>query len=237
VPANEHYEIAAYEGLVTMAEAMGEMEVVELLTENLEQEKTALEKLKATAKRLAQNGANTELDGEVEVELARGAGRELQALDKLYAQHGSLARGMAFRVLRDRELAEDAVQEAFLDLWRTAGEFDAGRASVRTWICVLVHRRAVDIARREARRRLTDDGPEPLDPQSYTTEEVVLLRFEQDRVRDALAELSTPQRELVELAYYGGLTQAELAHRFDLPLGTVKSRMFAALRLLAVALA
>ena len=162
--------------------------------------------------------------------LSRAASGDNEALECLYRAHRAVAHGVAFRVLRDAALAEDAVQEGFLDLWRTASGFDAKRAPVRAWLCVLVHRRAVDLARREARRYVVD-GRQP-DPHaaSYTAEDVAVLRYDRRRVRDALARLPGSQRELLEHAYWGGLTQPQLAERFGLPLGTVKSRTFEALR-------
>ncbi|HET8607418.1 MAG TPA: sigma-70 family RNA polymerase sigma factor [Gaiellaceae bacterium] len=169
--------------------------------------------------------------------LERTAGGDERALAELYRRHGPLCRTRAFRVLRDHALAEDAVQEAFLDLWRTAAGFDPDRAAVATWLCVLVHRRAVDIARREARRRHADELLPALDPASYTAEETLLLLLDRRRVRSALIELSPAHRQVVELAFYGGLTHSELARRLCVPLGTVKSRMTAALGRLAVVLA
>lgn len=168
--------------------------------------------------------------------LARVATGDALALAVLHRRHSSLARGIAFRVLRDGHLADDAVQEAFVDLWKTAKKFDSSRSSVRSWICVLAHRRAVDLARREARRRLGDGEAADLDPESYSAEDAVMLRLEQRTVRDALEQLQGHHRELLELAYYGGLTQTQLAQRFDLPLGTVKSRTFEALRRLGTTL-
>lgn len=159
--------------------------------------------------------------------LAEAAGGCERSFRVLVERHLPLCRRRAYDVLRDAALAEDAVQEAFVDLWRTASVFDASRASVRTWLCVLVHRRAVDIARREARRRRTQavDADRSLDPASYTAEELLLLRVERRRVQAALAGLPATQRRLLELAYYGGLTQSQLATRLEVPLGTVKSRM------------
>ena len=148
-----------------------------------------------------------------------------------------MARAVAFRVLRDHDLAEDAVQEAFVDLWKSAKTFDPARSSIRGWICVLAHRRAVDLARRETRRRTADGHAGEVDAGSHSAEEAVLQRLEQRGVRAALEQLNDRHRELLELAYYGGLTQSQLAERFGLPLGTVKSRMFEALRKLSVALA
>jgi len=175
-------------------------------------------------------GQNLDADREL---LARAAAGDNEALKSLYRSHRAVAHGVALRVLRDAELAEDAIQEGFLDLWRTAPGFDAERSSVRGWLCVLVHRRAVDLARREARRHAADDDQRPApDRASYTAEEIAIVRYDQRRVRSALRRLPQRQRELIEHAYWGGLTQPQLAERFGLPLGTVKSRTFEALRLL-----
>lgn len=162
--------------------------------------------------------------------LARASAGDNEALKSLYRSHRAVAYGVALRVLRDAALAEDAVQEGFLDLWRTASGFDAERSSVRGWLCVLVHRRAVDLARREARRHAADDQLSAPDRSSYTAEEIVIVRYDQRRVRRALRRLPQAHRELLEHAYWGGLTQPQLAERFGLPLGTVKSRTFEALR-------
>jgi len=152
------------------------------------------------------------------------------ALAELYDRVGRVAYGLAFRVLRDDRLAEDAVQEAFLGVWRTAAGFRAERAKASTWILTLVHRRAVDLVRREERRRT-----EPLDDEtrdaatSESAEGAAWLGFERERVQGALRQLPDAQREAIELAYYGGYSQSELAERLGMPLGTIKSRMFAGL--------
>ena len=150
------------------------------------------------------------------------------ALGVLYDRFGPLAYGLAFRILRDRALAEDAVQEAFLAVWRSADAYKRERAKPSTWILTVVHRRAVDLVRREERRR-----GEPLEaapePTSGPADEDVTLRTRRAAVQAALTELPDDQRQALELAYYGGLTQSELAERLGVPLGTVKSRMFAGL--------
>ncbi|CAN5258150.1 sigma-70 family RNA polymerase sigma factor [soil metagenome] len=154
------------------------------------------------------------------------------ALAELYDRVGRVAYGLAFRVLRDDRLAEDAVQEAFLGVWRTAAAFRAERAKASTWILTLVHRRAVDLVRREERRRtepLPDDVPTRPQDATDAADEAAWLRFERERVQAALKQLPDVQREAIELAYYGGYSQSELAERLGLPLGTVKSRMFAGL--------
>jgi RNA polymerase sigma factor (sigma-70 family) len=161
--------------------------------------------------------------------VARG---EETALAELYDRVGRIAYGLALRIVRDERLAEDAVQEGFLAVWRSAATFRAERAKASTWILTLVHRRAVDIVRREERRRT-----ESLDVEAAAsagdavapTDEAAWLRFERDRVQAALGQLPDVQREALELAYYGGYSQSELAARLGVPLGTIKSRMFAGL--------
>jgi RNA polymerase sigma factor (sigma-70 family) len=160
--------------------------------------------------------------------LALIARADEHALAELYRRFGRLAYGLAFRILRDDALAQDAVQEAFLGVWRGAHRFSAERAKPSTWLLTLVHRRAVDLVRREERRRA-----EPLEPEAEATsagsaDEAELLT-RREAVRTALRQLPPEQREAIELAYYGGYTQSELAERLGQPLGTIKSRMFTGL--------
>jgi RNA polymerase sigma factor (sigma-70 family) len=152
-----------------------------------------------------------------------------QALAELYDRFGRIAYGLALRILRDEALAQDAVQEAFLAVWRSADRFLAERAKASTWILTLVHRRSVDLVRREDRRRgePLESAAEPAAP--TTTEDEATLGFERRIVQEALAQLTPEQRETLELGYYGGLTQTELAERLGQPLGTIKSRMFTGL--------
>ncbi len=131
-------------------------------------------------------------------------------------------------MLRDPALAEDAVQDAFLAAWRTAASFDPRRGKAQTWLLTLVHRRAVDVVRREERRRSDTLDEAPVDA-SASTEEEAAVRAQRRAVQSALAQLPDDQREALQLSYYGGLTQAELADRLGIPLGTVKSRVFAGL--------
>lgn len=153
---------------------------------------------------------------------------DAEALAELYDRFGRVAYGLALRIVRDPGLAEDAVQEGFLAVWRSAGRFVAERAKASTWILTLVHRRAVDVVRREEPRR-----GEPLEsaPQGAggATDEEAWLRLRRSRVQEALRRLPDKQREALELAYYGGFTQSELADRLGEPLGTIKSRMFSGL--------
>ena len=160
--------------------------------------------------------------------VALAARSEESALAELYDRFGRTAYGLALRILRDAALAEDAVQDAFLTLWRTAPRFvpEHGRAS--TWILTLVHRRAVDTGRREQRRR-ADSLERAPEPSIEGVDEDAWLRFQRERVQAALRLLPDAQREAIELAYYGGFSQSELAERLGQPLGTIKSRMFSGL--------
>jgi RNA polymerase sigma factor (sigma-70 family) len=158
--------------------------------------------------------------------VALAARSEQPALAELYDRFGRPAYGLALRVLRDETLAEDAVQDAFLSVWRTAPRFVPERGKASTWILTLVHRRAVDLVRREERRRTDALEPEAEGPSAPPVDEEAWLRLQRERVQSALRQLPDQQREAIELAYYGGFTQSELAERLGQPLGTIKSRMF-----------
>jgi RNA polymerase sigma factor (sigma-70 family) len=175
---------------------------------------------------LAHRRRLTELSDEQLLE-AIAAGDE-SALGVLYDRFGRIAFGVALRVLRDRALAEDAVQEAFLAIWRSAERYRIERAKPSTWVLTLVHRRAVDLVRREDRRR-AEPLHEPAEDAGGEVPDEADLRDRRAAVQAALQQLPEEQRQALELAYYGGYTQSELAERLGVPLGTVKSRMFAGL--------
>jgi len=178
--------------------------------------------------------------GETDETLVAGlvAGR-LDALDQLYDRHRTMAYSIALRVTNDPAVAEDVVQEAFLGVWRNAARYAEGRGSVRTWLLSIVHHRAIDAVRR---RRPTTDLPEPdagPSPDALTLPDVwpeVAGRLDREAIVNALTTLSPPQREAIELAYWGGLTQQEIAQRTAAPLGTVKSRVRLGLLALRAAL-
>jgi RNA polymerase sigma-70 factor (ECF subfamily) len=156
--------------------------------------------------------------------IARG---ELGALDELYERYKTMAYSIAYRITNDATLAEDVVQDAFLGAWRNAARYIEGRGSVKTWLLSIVHHRAIDAVRR---RRATVDLPAATDapPAALRLPDVwveVAAKLEAADVRAALAALTDVQREAIELAYFGGLTQVEIAERTNTPLGTVKSRM------------
>jgi RNA polymerase sigma-70 factor, ECF subfamily len=159
--------------------------------------------------------------------LARISGGELAALEDLYDRYKTMAYSIAYRITNDATLAEDVVQDAFLGAWRNAARYVVGRGSVKTWLLAIVHHRAIDAIRR---RRPTTELPE-IDaalPEALTLPDVwaeVSANLDSVTVREALVALSDVQREALELAYFGGLTQQEIADRTGTPLGTVKSRM------------
>lgn len=159
--------------------------------------------------------------------LERVAAGELRALEELYDRYRTMAYSIALRITADATLAEDVVQEAYLGAWRNAARYVEGRGSVKTWLLSIVHHRAVDAIRR---RRPTIELPdrEDIPPPGLTLPDIwsdVAANLDREAVRAALGTLSAVQREAIELAYFGGLTQQEIAARTDTPLGTVKSRM------------
>ena len=164
-----------------------------------------------------------------EAVIALVARSDQSALAELYDRFGRLAYGVALRVVRDERLAEDAVQEGFLTAWRTADRFMPERAKAGTWLLTLVHRRAVDLVRREERRRAESLPDDVAHASAESAEEDAWLRFERERVQSALKRLPDQQREALELAYYGGFSQSELAERLGQPVGTIKSRMLVGL--------
>jgi RNA polymerase sigma-70 factor, ECF subfamily len=161
-------------------------------------------------------------------------------MERLYDRFASLVFGIALRVLRDRALAEEVVQETFVAAWKHAQRFDPARASARTWIAMIAHRRAVDSVRRQrfhdvVRIEIGDEVPGA--PVAADALVEVLGRLDRDRVQVALASITHAQRQCIELAYYRGLTQQEIAVTIGAPLGTVKSRVRSGLMGLRAALA
>jgi RNA polymerase sigma-70 factor (ECF subfamily) len=161
--------------------------------------------------------------------LARAAAADQDAFRRLYERHSGAALALALRVLQSRGEAEEVVQEVFVELWRRAAAYDRTRGQVRSWILTITRNRAIDLMRARGvaqRSRLRQpDPPEATEPASDR------LENEQDRRRiaTALTALPAEQREVIELAYFQGLTQSEIAQRTGTPLGTVKTRVRAAM--------
>jgi RNA polymerase sigma-70 factor (ECF subfamily) len=138
---------------------------------------------------------------------------------------------VALRILSDRGAAEDVVQEAFLAVWRRGFTFQTGRGSLRSWICTIVRNRAIDRLRGDRHRTRLDTPMEGESIEPLTTDPwaAVALELSGEEVRKALAELPAEQRQTIELAYYGGYSQSEIAAAMEVPLGTVKGRVRIAL--------
>jgi RNA polymerase sigma-70 factor (ECF subfamily) len=156
----------------------------------------------------------------------------------LYQRHATVAYSLAYRITGTAGAAEDVTQDAFLSAWRSATRYDAARGSVRTWLLSIVQHRAVDALRRRnprERREIDDDGLAERLESSRRTDEEVADREQADAVRGLLAELPHEQRQVIELAYFRGFTQTEIAEVIGAPLGTVKGRMRLALAKLRAA--
>jgi RNA polymerase sigma-70 factor (ECF subfamily) len=168
-------------------------------------------------------------------------GGDEEAFRGLFRRYAPSAISLARRVARQPFLAEEIVQEAFLAVWRNPAGYDQGRGSVKSWLMGMVHHRAVDAVRREEtqRRRAEDlqasDVVVVEDPAEVVVEELGVPE-ERKAVRAALEELPGPQRQVIELMYFGGMSQSSISERLGLPLGTVKSRTLLGMRRLRAAL-
>jgi RNA polymerase sigma-70 factor, ECF subfamily len=152
------------------------------------------------------------------------------ALERLYERYNRYAYSLAYRVVQDSVTAEDIVQEAFLSIWRKAASYRAQQGNVRSWLQAIVHHRAIDKVR-ESRHRSqqwvplqTENEQDPPGEQPDVWEEA--WQDEQHRlIRTVLDQIPADQRQVIELAYFGGYTHAEIAGQWHIPLGTVKGRM------------
>ena len=156
---------------------------------------------------------------------------DAEALRILHSRYRRLVYAQAHKICASESLAQDTVQEVFLALWRYPARFDPSRR-FSTWLLAVAHHKAVDAVRREttARRRavpVTDADIEYYFPPEPGADQAALRSMTGDHVRLALSSLPTDQRKAITLLYYGGLTQREVATITGVPLGTVKSRMFA----------
>jgi RNA polymerase sigma factor (sigma-70 family) len=149
-----------------------------------------------------------------------------EAFEALYDRYSRLAFTVAMRVLSDESAAEDAVQDAFLSVWRHVAAYRPDRGSVRTWICTIVRNRAIDRLRGESgrsRHELTlDDSTD--EPSVSDTWAAVAVELNKQQIREAMSSLPVEQRQTIELAYWCGMTQREIGETMRVPLGTVKGR-------------
>jgi RNA polymerase sigma factor (sigma-70 family) len=163
------------------------------------------------------------------------------ALAALYQRHGTACYRLARHVTASDDLAQDAVQEAFIGMWRAPASYHAGRGSVRTWLLGLTHHKSVDAVRRETsqqRRQNAQAAEQALaQPASADPADAAWDGIRATEVRAALTELPDGQRQALALAYFGGYTQSQIAELTGVPLGTVKTRTFSAMRRLRLRLA
>ena len=159
--------------------------------------------------------------------LRRVARSDERALAALYDRLAPLAHGLALRIARDPSLAQDAVQEAFVRVWRRAGVFDPRRGSARAWLLRIVRNAAIDLLRSERAKlgaaRRADEESAPDSPRR--PDDAAASAQRSSRLRAALGQLSEDQKRVIEIAYFEGLSHSEIATREGIPLGTVKSRL------------
>jgi RNA polymerase sigma-70 factor, ECF subfamily len=152
---------------------------------------------------------------------------DAEAFTTLYDRHSHAAFSLAYRVMGERQAAEDVAQDAFLKLWCSATSYRPERGSVRTWILSIVHNRGIDQIRSQASRRRTQDKIEASAPRSQPSEAFAetLRNSQRDQVREALDTLPPEQLKILELAYFSGYTHLQISELVDVPLGTIKGRM------------
>jgi RNA polymerase sigma-70 factor (ECF subfamily) len=153
---------------------------------------------------------------------------EPRAFEVIFDRHSGAAFSLAYRMCGRRTMAEDVVQDAFLSVWRTGARYDRRRGSVRNWILGVVHNRAIDAFRRGAvrdSRNVPDDGLAERLPATERTDAEVARRDDARQVREALDDLPAEQRQVIELAYFGGFTHTQISEMLTVPAGTVKGRM------------
>ncbi len=174
--------------------------------------------------------------------MARLAMRDIKAFEALYDRYGTLVYSTALRVVGDTQLAEDIAQEVFLRIWRRPDHYVPQRGRFVTWLLSVARNGAVDQVRTRGRRRRREtagDEPDKEVPGDENRDPAMMaeLADERQKVRQALASLPPEQRRVIEMAYYGGYTQQEIAAMLDQPLGTVKTRIRLAMQKLRAALA
>ncbi|HSS32028.1 MAG TPA: sigma-70 family RNA polymerase sigma factor [Solirubrobacterales bacterium] len=155
--------------------------------------------------------------------------KDPEAFAVFYDRHGGVAYSLAYRIVGEPGAAEDVTQEAFISVWRSGARFDRARGSVRSWMLSIVRNRAIDSLRAGAGKapKLTFDDDAVLEqrPAEELTEEEAMQHETASEVRGALGQLPGDQSKVIELAYYGGFSQSEIAEMLGVPLGTVKGRM------------
>jgi RNA polymerase sigma-70 factor (ECF subfamily) len=171
--------------------------------------------------------------------LRRVVERRPEALSELYDRHAPTLLALARRILGGSSDADDVLQEVFVHVWNQAGRYDPSRSSVSTWLVLITRSRAIDRLRNRKVVERTHEASHAADPAEHASPEgaeAVFLRERRERVRREMENLPPEQRQVIEMAFYQGLTQSEIAARADLPLGTVKTRTLLAMKKLRSAL-
>lgn len=155
--------------------------------------------------------------------------KDADAFEVLYDRHGGAAYSLAYRIVGDRDMAEDVTQEAFLSIWRSNAGYDRARGSVRSWMLGTLRNRAIDALRRSSGKAPKldheDDGVLEQVPGEERTDTEALRRETARELRGALTALPREQSKVIDLAYFGGFSHGEIAEMLGMPLGTVKGRM------------
>lgn len=183
----------------------------------------------------------SERDRDAELVAAMAGGDREGALAEFYQRYAGRVMALLVKMLGSRAIAEERLQDVFVELWRRAPQYDRGRASVSTWVITIARSRALDTLRARARRRsdaqVPSDDAQLAAPDSDRPDERAAEAMRRQRLAAALATLSDDQRAVLELSYFRGLSHGEIAAELDLPLGTVKSRILGAMKALRKVLA
>ena len=175
--------------------------------------------------------------------MAQLSRQDVAAFEALYDRYGNLVYSVSLRIVGDVLAAEEVVQDVFLRVWRKPGQYDSARGRLLTWLLSVARNRAIDEQRSRGRRQRLEAGSSPLDGEGPPGDErddpalAALLADERSAVRNALVGLPPEQRSAIELAYFGGLTQQEIARALGEPLGTVKTRIRLGMQKMRTALA
>ena len=164
---------------------------------------------------------------------------DADAFEVIFDRHADAAFSLAYRMCGRRASAEDVVQDAFTSVWRSGARYDRTRGSVRSWVLGVVHNRAIDAFRRETTRtgqNVSDEGLAEQMPAPNRTDAEVERSDQTQHLRSALGGLPAEQRQVIELAYFGGFSHTEIADMLKLPAGTVKGRMRLGLAKMKIAL-
>ena len=155
--------------------------------------------------------------------------KDVEAFEVFYDRHGGVVYSLAYRIVGEQAIAEDVTQEAFISVWRSGARFDQARGSVRAWMLGIARNRAIDVLRGRAGKApsldFDDEGLLEQRPSDERTEAEAMRRETASEVRGAIEELPGEQSKVIQLAYFGGFSQSEIASMLGVPLGTVKGRM------------